>query len=165
MGYYCSDCGKYHNDIPMNYGAKTPSSYAALDEDALKQTELTQDVCVINQSRFFIKGQIRIPVEGREEPFSWNVWVEISQDDFEREQEHWEDENRFLKPPYEGKLDTPLDVYPNTIGLDVKVHTQKVGWIPAITIVESNHPLYLEQENGIKMERVVFFAKKLLYGH
>jgi hypothetical protein len=165
MGYYCSDCGKYHRDIPMNYGAKAPSAYAALDENSSKDAELTQDVCVIKESRFFIKGQIKIPVEGKEEPFSWNVWVEISKDDFESEQEHWEDENRFLKPPYEGLLDTSLHVYPNALGLKVKVQTQKLGLIPDITILESDHPLFLEQENGITMERVISFAKTILYGH
>jgi hypothetical protein len=56
MGYYCSDCGKYHRDIPMNYGAKTPSSYAALSENGSKDAELSQDVYIINQNRFFIKG-------------------------------------------------------------------------------------------------------------
>jgi hypothetical protein len=165
MGYYCGVCGKYHREIPMNYGAEAPSAYAALDEDSLKNTELTQDLCVIDQNRFFIKGRIKIPVEGKEEPFSWNVWVEISKDDFEREQELWDDENRFLNPPYSGILNTPLYVYPDTLGLKVSVQTQKVGLIPDITIVESDHPLFLEQENGIKMERVISFAKEILYRH
>lgn len=165
MGYYCSDCGKYHRDIPMNYGAKAPWAYAARDENSSKNAELTQDVCVINQSRFFIKGQIKIPVEGKEEPFSWNVWVEISWDDFEREQQHWNEKNRFLKHPYAGLLDTPLHVYPNTLGLKVEVQTQKLGFIPDITILESDHPLFLEQKNGITMERVISFAKTILHGH
>lgn len=165
MGYYCDECGKYHRDIPMNYGAKAPSAYAALTEDEQKDCELTQDICVINQSRFFIKGQIKIPVEGNEDPFSWNVWVEISRTDFENEQERWTEENRFLKPPYSGILDTLLNVYPNTIGLKVKVQTQTLGLIPDISILESNHPLFLEQENGINMDRVISFAKTILYGH
>jgi hypothetical protein len=31
--------------------------------------------------------------------------------------------------------------------------------------MESNHSLFFEQENGIKMERVIAFAKTILYGH
>jgi hypothetical protein len=56
-------------------------------------------------------------------------------------------------------------IYPNTIGLKVRVQTQKLGLTPGISIVESNHPLFLEQENGVRMDRVISFAKKILYGH
>ena len=165
MGYYCSDCGKYHREIPMNYGAKSPTAYFNLTEDQKQNAELTQDVCVIDEKRFFIKGQLKIKVEKKDEPFSWNVWAEITKEDFENEQENWNGENRFLKKPFSGTLDTPLNCYPNTLGLNVKIQTQKVGLIPDIMIESSNHPLYLEQENGINMNRVTQFAMKILYGH
>ncbi len=165
MGYYCSDCGKYHREIPMNYGAKSPTAYFNLTEDEKKRSELTQDICVIAEKRFFIKGQIKIKVEDKDEPFSWNVWAEITKEDFEDEQENWDEENRFLRRPYSGTLDTPLNCYPDTIGLKVKIQTQKVGLIPDITIESTNHPLYFEQESGIDMKRVTQFALKILYGH
>lgn len=165
MGYYCSDCGKYHREIPMSYGAKSPTTYFNLTEDERQNSELTNDICVIAGKRFFIKGQIKIHVEGKDDPFSWNVWAEISKKDFEDEQENWNEENRFLKKPYSGTLDTPLNCYPDTIGLKVKIQTQKVGLIPDITIESANHPLYFEQENGIDVKRVTQFALKILYGH
>jgi|GEM_PF-932444 len=165
MGYYCSDCGKYHREIPMNYGAKSPTTYFNLTDREKEKAELNQDICVIDEKRFFIKGQIKIKVEGKDEPFSWSAWVEISKEDFEVEQENWDDENRFLTKPYSGTLDTPLNCYPNTLGLKVKIQTQKVGLIPQILIDETDHPLYLEQDNGIDMTRVIMFAKKILYGH
>ncbi|MFM9837493.1 MAG: DUF2199 domain-containing protein [Cyclobacteriaceae bacterium] len=163
MGYYCSDCGKYHREIPMNYGAQAPTAYFNLANKDV--AELTQDVCIIEEKRFFIKGQIKIKVENRDEPFSWNVWVEIDKKDFEEEQEYWNEENRFLRKPYSGILDTPLNCYPNTLGLKVKVQTAKIGLIPSVTVDETNHPLFFEQENGIDMSRVIMFAKKILYGH
>jgi hypothetical protein len=165
MGYYCSECEKYHREIPMNYGAKSPTAYFNLTDDEKQNAELTKDVCIIDDKRFFIKGQIKIQVEGKDEPFSWNVWVEITKEDFEAEQENWDEENRFLRKPYPGTLNTPLNCYPDTIGLKVKVQTQKLGLVPAITIESTNHPLFFEQENGIDMKRVTQFAMKILYGH
>jgi hypothetical protein len=165
MGYYCSECGKYHREIPMNYGAKSPTAYFNLTEDEKQKTELTQDICVIDEKRFFIKGQIKIKVEDKDEPFSWNVWAEITKEDFENEQENWNEENRFLRKPYSGVLDTSLNCYPNTLGLKVSIQTQKIGFIPDISIDSTNHPLYLEQENGIDMKRVTMFALKILHGH
>ncbi|WP_405246807.1 DUF2199 domain-containing protein [Cellulophaga sp. Asnod2-G02] len=165
MGYYCSECGEFHSEIPMSYGAESPTSYFNLDKKTKEQSELTQDICIINQKRFFIKGQIKIKVDTQNEPFTWNVWVEIGKEDFDTGQENWTEENRFLRNPYNGILDTPLNCYPNTLGLNVKVQTQKVGIIPKITISETNHPLFFEQENGIDMDRVTGFAKRILYSH
>lgn len=165
MGYFCNECGKYHSEIPMNYGAKAPTAYFNLTDDEKAKAELTNDYCVVGENRFFLKGQIKIKVEEKDEPFSWNVWVEITREDFEDEQENWNEENRFLRSAFPGTLDTPLGCYPNTLGLKVKVQTQKPGYIPDIQIESTNHPLFFEQENGINMKRVTEFAMKILYGH
>ncbi|TXG39298.1 DUF2199 domain-containing protein [Seonamhaeicola maritimus] len=165
MGYYCSECGEFHGEIPMSYGAESPTSYFNLDEETKNQSELTRDICIINRERFFIKGQIKIKVDTQNKPFTWNVWVEIGKEDFDIGQENWTNENRFLRKPYNGVIDTPLNCYSNTLGLKVKVQTQKVGIIPEIIISETNHPLFFEQENGINMDRVTGFAKKILYAH
>jgi hypothetical protein len=165
MGYYCSDCGEYHREIPMSYGAKAPVAYFSLTEDEKQKAELTQDICVIDGKRFFIKGRIKINVEGEDEPFAWNVWAEISKEDFESEQENWNEENRFLRQSYSGILDTSLICYPDTLGLMVKIQTEKVGFTPEILIDNLDHPLSFEQENGIDMKRVTTFAKQILYNH
>lgn len=165
FGFYCAKCGEYHNEIPLSYGAEAPTAYFNLTEEEKKRAELTQDLCIIDQKRFFIKGQIQIKVETKSDFFSWNVWIEISKNDFDAEEENWNDENRFLRSPYPGILDTPLGVYPNTLGLKVDVQTRQVGIMPAVFVTASNHPLYLEQESGIDMKRVIGFAQEILYRH
>lgn len=67
--------------------------------------------------------------------------------------------------PYSGKLATKLDCYPDTVNLAVNVHTQQIGVIPKIEVIETSHPLFLEQENGINMDRVISFARQIMYGH
>lgn len=163
MGYYCSECGIYHRDIPFSYGADEPVSYFNLTDKS--NSVINKDLCIIDNKRFFIKGQIKIKVIDSGNDFSWNVWIEIAKSDFDNEEANWEDENRFLNKTYSGVLDTVLNCYPDTVGLYVKVQTQKIGIVPLIRIEDSNHPLFLEQENGIDMNRVIFFAKKILYGH
>ena len=77
----------------------------------------------------------------------------------------WEEENRILEPPYPGKIATTLDPYPDTLNLPASVITRNVGIVPKIEISECNHPLFLEQENGINMKRVTDFARQLLHNH
>lgn len=165
MGYYCSKCGEFHSEIPMSYGSESPEAYFNLDEESKKHSELTQDVCIIKEQRFFIKGQIKIKVDNRDDLFSWNIWVEINREDFDIEIKNWTEENRFLRKPFNGILDTPLNCYPNTLGLKVIVQTQKMGILPEVIVSETKHPLFFEQENGINYARVTEFAKQILYNH
>ncbi|MDN5201960.1 DUF2199 domain-containing protein [Fulvivirgaceae bacterium BMA10] len=166
FGFYCVSCGLYHKDLPMAYESDGPEQYFQIPESQREmRSDITQDTYVLDEKSFFIKGQIRIPVSDSKDDFAWNVWIEITEDDFTREQEQWLEENRFLSEPYSGTLDTQLTCYPNTIGLNVKIRTQQVGIIPIVELEESNHPLSLEQEIGINKERVTDFAKKLVYGH
>lgn len=126
---------------------------------------MTSDQCIVDNEYYFIKGRIELPVDMNPDSFYWTVWVLVKKDDFERMTELWNDENRILEKPYVGKLDTQLEVYPQTLDLSVMVITQKVGDVPKIELTECDHPLYLEQENGISMGRVIAFAKAILYNH
>ena len=166
FGFYCASCGLYHKDLPMAYASDGPEQYFQIPENEReKRSDITQDTYVLDEKHFFIKGQVKIPVSDNEDDFAWNVWVKVSEEDFIREQEQWFEENRFLSEPYNGTIDTQLICYPSTLGLKVKLRTQKVGIIPTVELEESDHPLFLEQESGINMDRVSDFAKKLIYEH
>jgi hypothetical protein len=166
FGYFCSKCGVYHKQIPMAYGADAPYQYFLIPEtEREERCDLTDDQCIIDNKFYFMRGGIQLIVEDNPDNFCWNVWVLIDKKDFERMNELWKDENRILEKPYAGKLATQLDLYPDTLDLPVYVISQKVGLIPMVELTECNHPLYLEQENSINMDRVISFAKKLLYNH
>jgi hypothetical protein len=165
MGFLCEGCGEYHQEIPMSYVAYAPYEYNLITEEEVKhRCQLTSDQCIIDDNKFFIKGQLNIPVDDNED-FSWNPWVQISKQDFERTDELWTEENRFLEPPYSGVLATQIECYPNTLKLPVNIYTQKVGSKPVIKVLESSNPLYLEQAYGINMQRVISFARQLVYNH
>jgi len=166
FGFYCSDCGQYHKDVPMAYGTDAPLLYFLIPEDQRKdRCEINDDQCIIDGKHFFLRGTLEIPVENNEEDFLWNVWVEISESDFDKINENWEDENRILDPPYKGEIATQLEPYPQTCGLSVLLVTQKVGLAPKVVVLETNHPLFFEQQSGIDMTRVTDFAIKILYKH
>ncbi len=166
FGFYCASCGLYHRELPLAYASDGPENYFQIPEkERERRSDITQDTYVLDEKLFFIKGQVKISVSDINDDFTWNVWIKISEEDFIREQEQWLDENRFLSQPYNGILDTQLDCYPNTIGIKVKLTTQKVGIIPLVELEESDHPLFLEQESGINNKRIMEFAKTLVYGH
>lgn len=63
-----------------SFGAHAPLSYYEVPaEDREKRCHLGTDDCVIDDEFFFVRGCLEIPVIGEVEPFSWGVWVSLSE--------------------------------------------------------------------------------------
>ena len=162
-GYTCKTCNEFHPGLPTSYGAEAPAYWEAIPpEERQDRGELSSDQCVIDE-HFFILGRLEIPVVGEPEPFSWNVWVSLSETNFVRVQELWKTNGREQEPPYFGWLNTSLPYYPETLGLKTHVHTRPVGERPFIELEHTDHPLAIEQRTGITMQRVQEIAECVLH--
>ena len=93
--------------------------------------------------------------------FSWDVWVSLSDENMKRTQELWESKRRVDEPPYFGWLSSSLPGYAETVGLKTHVHTRKVGCRPFIELEPTEHPLAIEQRDGITIERVKQIAEMI----
>ena len=107
---------------------------------------------------------MEVPVAEVQERFSWDVWVSLSQKNFARACELWQKPGREREPPYFGWLNTALPCYPNTLNLKTMVHTREVGRRPWIELEPTDHPLAVEQREGITLARVQEIAELLLHG-
>jgi hypothetical protein len=164
-GYTCKSCGQTHAELPMCYGAEAPASWEAIPpEERGGRGGLSADQCVIDDQFFFVLGRLEIPVIGQDESFCWLVWVSLSEKNFLRMNELWSTAGRESEPPYFGWLNTSLPCYPNTLSLKTHVHTRPVGKRPYIELEPTDHPLALEQRNGITLERVQEIAECILHG-
>ncbi|MBN1429920.1 MAG: DUF2199 domain-containing protein [Anaerolineae bacterium] len=162
--YQCATCGKYHDGIPLHYGAPVPAYYLTIPKnEQAKRCFLSSDQCVIDEEFFFIVGNINIPIIGSEEVFSWDVWVSLSKPNYERACHLWEQPGRESEPPYFGWLSTNISVYPDTLGLKTMVHTREVGRRPFIELEPTDHPLAVEQRTGMTWERVQQIAERVLH--
>jgi hypothetical protein len=159
-GYTCSCCVEYHSELPLNYGSPAPIYYEeATRRERKKRFEINDDLCVMDGEHFFIRGCIEIPVIGSDEPFVWDVWVSLSEENFELTLEHWDDFDREKLEPMFGWLSTTLPLYPETINLKTYVHTRSVELRPYIELEPTDHPLSIEQRQGITIDRVKEIAQ------
>lgn len=126
-------------------------------------SELSSDQCVIQGQAFFMRGTIEIPVTDLGETLSWGVWVSLSPEKYARAGELWETPGRENEPPYFGWLSTALPTYPPTINLKTNLHIRPVGQRPLIELEPTDHPLAVEQRNGITLARVQQIAETLLH--
>jgi hypothetical protein len=164
QGYKCNTCGNWHDDLPMSFGANTPYWYDMIaPEERSWRAELSSDQCIIDNQHYFVRGCIEIPILDDPGPFIWGVWVSLSEKSFERMSELWETTDREGEPPYFGWLSTSLPGYPETLNLKTNVHTRPLGQRPLIELEPSDHPLAVEQREGITMARVQEIVESVMH--
>jgi hypothetical protein len=160
IGYTCRTCGEFHADVSLCYGAEAPVYWDAIPEaERHDRGELSSDQCIIDDEHFFILGRLLIPIHDNSEPFCWLVWVSLSERTFAHAHELWHAPGREDEPPYFGWLSTRLPCYPDTVNLKTNIHTRPVGERPLIELEPTDHPLAIEQRNGITMQRVFELAE------
>ena len=164
-GFQCATCGEYHDDLPMCLGAPAPARWNSLSEtERGENSGLSSDQCVIQGQHFFVLRRLLLPVIDGPEPFVWLVWVSLSEASFLRVNELWKQEDRESEPPYFGWLQSALPYEPTTLSLKTSVQTSPVGERPIVTLEASDHPLSVEQRDGITMARVREIVEAALHG-
>jgi len=161
----CGCCGEVHDELPMHYGAHAPALWYSLPEAGRdERAVLSSDLCLIDGEHGFLVGNVEIPVLGCDENFSWDVWVSLSLANFKRAYQLWKQPGREAEPPYFGWLSTSLPGYPETLNLKTHVHTREVGRRPWVELEPTDHPLAVEQRQGITLARVQAIAELVLHG-
>jgi hypothetical protein len=164
-GFLCRTCGQFHADLPMEFGAEAPMPFFSIPEvEREARCALTSDLCIIDKQEFFIRGCLELPVADGPRPFVWGVWTSVSAQNFKRAVELWESAERANESPYFGWLCTALPLYPDTLHLKTNVHTRPPGERPFVELEPTDHPLAVEQREGITMDRVREIAEALLHG-
>ena len=149
----------------MDFGADAPVPFYGIpQEERDAWCDLTPDICVIDEKEFYVRGCLEIPVVDGPDSFVWGVWTSLSMQSFKRMFELWESPEGENEPPFFGWLCTSLPLYPTTLHLKTYVHTRSVGQRPFVELEPTDHPLAIEQRNGIKMDRVREIAAALLHG-
>jgi len=132
-------------------------------EELEQRIVFTPDQCVIDGKDFYLRGRILVPVIGLEEPFVWGVWAEVSPINFMKTNELWTVEGREAEAAFPGWLNTQLPVFGDTFNLELSVQTQRVGKRPHFRVIDEEHPLAVEQRDGITMRRVEEIAERMLH--
>lgn len=137
------------------FGAQAPLSYYAVPgEERASRCQLGTDDCVIDGQFYFVRGCIEIAVQGENEPFSWGVWVSLSEASYLKWVDCFHLPKRSHVGPFFGWLNTALSPYPDTANLKTRVHLRDEGIRPFIELEPTEHPLAVEQCNGISVERL-----------
>jgi hypothetical protein len=79
-GYICGTCGKFHAELPMEFGTDAPLLFYSIPANEREsRCNLTSDLCNVDE-HFFIRGCLEIPVVDGDGPFVWGIWASLSRE-------------------------------------------------------------------------------------
>ena len=162
--FKCTSCDEWHEGVPT-FGADAPLYFYAIPaEQREHRCILESDTCVIDQKHFFVRGCLEIPIMDQMEMFSWGVWVSLSKENFDRFAACFETSRRSHIGPFFGWLSAELPLYPSTENLKTRVHLRDDGTRPYVELEPTDHPLAIEQREGIPIARVAEIYAHLVHG-
>ena len=162
----CRCCGKQFDTLPLDFSCDAPYHWLQIPESERAQRgKCDADLCMIDRTDFFVRGCLEIPIIGRDDCFVWGIWVSVSEANFERILDLWTAPDVESEPPMFGWLCSQIPHYPRTLELATHVHLRAGGKRPAIELEPTEHPLAVEQRDGISITRVEEIAAQLMLRH
>jgi len=164
-GFVCRTCGQTHEGVPLSFAADFPDMYANLPEsDRGARALISLDQCIVDETWFFIRGCLEIPVLDSSEVFIWGLWALVKEEVFNEISESWEEEGRETRRgPFKARLANSLSVYPETLNLKLRIVIQPVGTRPLFILEEEQHPLATAQQHGISRLEAMELSATLLH--
>jgi hypothetical protein len=154
MRFKCKSCDQWHVGLP-GWSYPFPMPYFDVPEpERRERCYLTSEMCVVDDERFFVRGNLVVPIADGPDTLTIGVWVEISDDDFFEYQDLLEVKARRSHGPYQGQLSAAIPTYPITEGLSVAVHINDDGIRPNVVILDSTHDLGRDQKQGLALDRI-----------
>lgn len=154
MRFTCSRCGRIHEGLP-DIAFEAPYYYYTVSEgERAVRCRLTTDVCTIDDTDFFIRGCLEIPLIDGEGSFAWGTWMSVSRTNFDRFKEVFDEPHPSHVGPLVGWFSSLLAGYPDTLRLKVRAHLRDQGIRPWFELEPTEHPLAVEQRHGITLLRL-----------
>lgn len=160
--WFCRTCGGFHEELPLSFNAPAPEAYYEIPrEEREARAVLSNTHAVLDGARHFLRASLELPVVDLMQPFTWGVWAEVGAELFRLAHDPAHTGGHASAPRGEGTLASALPGYPPTLGLPVWIQPRPLGQFPLLGVRDEAHPLRLEQDAGITLERVQEWASAM----
>lgn len=160
--YKCLCCDEWYEGMP-SLSLAAPLLYQQLgDDERHTRGYLGTDDCVVDETHFFVRGCLEVPIHGEDTPLTFSTWASLSPESYEVFADCFHLEKRSHIGPFFGWFSNSLPFYPETLNLKASIQLRDDGIRPLISLEPTDHPLSLEQKAGISMERAAELLSRLL---
>jgi hypothetical protein len=87
----------------------------------------------------------------------------LSKENFDKMVELWDDPKLLDEPAYFVWLSSSIGIYPETLNLKANVHSRSIRERPLIVLEPTDHPLSIEQRDGVSIQRIREIAECTLH--
>lgn len=152
--FICATCGQEHAGLPQDYSFGLPDEVFELEYLArYLRSRSNNDLCTLDEAKYFIRGVIPIPFQDSEEEYCWGVWVEVSREDHDKYVRGYDDDLS-AEPSFPGTLANDIPGHGGTFGLPITARFGAPGKRPNYYLEASSaHPLARDQHQGISAVR------------
>lgn len=150
--FVCSTCGESHQGLPTDHGWTLPDEVWAIPPAVRNEkARFNADLCELG-GRFFMRCILELPFTQQSEYYGLGVWVEVSERDFLRYVDLY-NEDGTSEPPVPGKIANAVPGYPPTLGLPVMVQFRGSTSRPSVAPIDRDHPLAIDHREGVDNRR------------
>jgi hypothetical protein len=138
--------------LPTDHGWTLPDEVWAIPPtERREKAKFNADLCELGE-RFFMRCILKLPFNQQPEYYGWGIWVEVSERDFLRYVDLY-NEDGTSEAPVPGKIANSVPGYPPTLGLPVMVQFQASTSRPVVAPIDQDHPLTIDHREGIDNRR------------
>ena len=151
----CADCGQWHPLELLEPIFRWPDDVARVPKTAWSyRVKANEDLCVLDARRHFVRCVLPFVVHDRDQNFAIGCWAEVSKADFASIVKLWRDEDQGSASPFDAVISNALPNMPDMRGLPALLQLRSLSLRPALTLTDTQHPLFADQRDGIKGHRV-----------
>jgi hypothetical protein len=165
----CAACGETHEGL-FDLACTNPEQWPGPEDKAPNGTLdltgdfLSEDFCVLRGEHFFVRAVLELPIQGSGgRQFGFGIWATLSSQNFVRYVETFDSGEQDDLGPWFGWFSNRLKGYLDTLNLKCQVYPVSGRQRPRVLLESTDHPLAVEQKNGITFDRVLELYA--LHGH
>jgi hypothetical protein len=161
--FLCPKCGTRHSGLPALAYAEPAACVDEFGQD-LPVTKIRDDFRIFGNEHFCVRTVFEVPIAGQGLPLEWGVWASLSQANFQRYWDSYDDAGQSRIGGMFSYFWNQIGGYPATVGLRCDVLPRDGGQRPLLILQQGqDHPLVHDQTRGITLERAIELAMPVLH--
>ena len=145
-------CGQVHEGAP-NYGFTAPDSFMAQPEKVRAAAVHRRDLCAYETTSgerlYFARALLALPIQGRDDPFMWGIWVQLGFEDYQKYLDAYERADAQFR--FEVRIANTLPFYPETAGLPALLVPRSGRQLATVQLAPGTHRLSLDFNEGLDL--------------
>lgn len=151
----CSCCGEQKDGLMALAKIKPDIVFVIPEEERQHRIRINSDLCSVDDEHFLVRAVLEIPIRETTECFEFGAWGSLSRKNFQIYFDEFDNPAPTFGPFF-SYVASSLPPYPDLFEAEPKasMHFRPNGLRPLIHLDLCDHPLAIDQHEGITVDRL-----------